>query len=112
MKTLLYRKITSADLMKRRIACCELSDAQGIHSAIRRHFVYMVKEVAEAPAENQLPRVTILRQRDTRMHRERFLCRVKGVVYVSGNEKKLKVSFIHSLAIDLSLSEKKVLDVA
>ncbi|MCX5712446.1 MAG: hypothetical protein NTY47_05180, partial [Candidatus Omnitrophica bacterium] len=84
------------------IACSEVSDNQGVRSIIRRHFIYMVKEVNSASHQKPEPYLYVLKARDTKAQTEKFLCRIKGSVFAVHNGKLFLIIFQHSLKIALS----------
>jgi hypothetical protein len=102
MRDIVFKNLTSQDRKKRIIASCEVSEGQGIRSTIRRHFVCIVREVAQAQADKPLPEVFIIKERNHKEHQERFFCKIKGNVYALANQKLYSVAFVHSLRICLS----------
>lgn len=103
MRDIFFKNRTSADNKRKIIASSEISDTQGVHSVIRRHFVYIVKEVkGDSQIERPQPWVHILKERNTKEHRERFVCRLKGSMYALNNKKLFLVVFMHSLSINLT----------
>ncbi len=101
MRDLLYKNLTSRDKRRKVIACSEISDKQGVRSIIRRHFIYMVKEVSGASPQKPEPYLYVLKVRDTKTQTEKFLCRIKGSVFVVHNGKLFLIIFQHSLKITL-----------
>ncbi len=103
MRDIFYKNRTSADNRRKIIASSETSDARGVHSVVRRHFVYIVKEAEQGKrVEKAAPSIHILRERNTKEHRERYTCKVKGSIYVMKNQKLFLVIFLHSLSIELT----------
>jgi len=103
MRDIFFKNRTSADNKRKIIASSEISDAQGVHSVIRRHFVYIVKEAkGDNQAERPQPCVHILKERNTKEHREKYTCRLKGSMYVLNKEKLFLVVFMHTLSINLT----------
>jgi hypothetical protein len=101
MRNLVYKNLTSAEKKRRIISTTEVGETQGVHSVIRRHFVYMVRQVT-GQEEAIAPQIRVIKERNRRLHEERFYCKVKGMVFAVHNEKRFKVTFIHSLRISLS----------
>ena len=107
MRDLLYKNMTSADRSRRVIASSEISDKEGVHSVVRRHFACMVKQVDNAQFEKPAPYLYVLKERNTQQKRERFFCKIKGSLLVVNKGKVFLVVFIHTLTIQLSSSHKK-----
>lgn len=104
MRDLLYRNITSEDKKRKIISSCEVSDAQGVHSVIRRHFICLIKEVAlDFLGKNKpVPYVYVVKKRDTLERREKFFCKIKGSTYTVQGDRLFLVFFMHSLNIQLA----------
>jgi len=103
MRDIFFKNRISADNKRKIIATSEINDAQGVHSVIHRHFIYILKEAKDNnKAERPLPSVHILKERNTKEHREKFTCKLKGSMYVLNNEKLFLVVFMHSLSINLT----------
>ena len=103
MRDLLFKNLTSEDRKRKIIATSEVSDKQGLRTTIHRHFVSIVKEVADKEMEKPLSYVYVLREHNTIEQRERFFCRIKGSMYVVNNDKLYLVLFMHSLKINLAV---------
>ncbi|MFA4984871.1 MAG: hypothetical protein WC559_06195 [Candidatus Omnitrophota bacterium] len=99
MREMVLRNLKSGS--RRIIATSETGDRGGVHSSIRRHFIYIVKEVADADKQPE-PSVHILKEHDSRRQMERFCCRVKSSIYAKYRGKIYLVLFMHSLAITLT----------
>ena len=102
MRDLLFKNSTSVDKKRRRIASSEIIYNQGVCSIIRRHFVYLVKEVKDNRMQNPLSYVHILKERNNREHREKFFVKIKGSMYAANNERLFLILFTHSLKIILT----------
>jgi len=103
MRDILFKNRISADNKRKIIVTSEINDAQGVHSVIRRHFVYIIKEVQDNnKTERPAPSVHILKERNTKEHREKFTCKLKGSMLVQNNGKLFLVIFMHSLSVNLS----------
>lgn len=102
MRDLLYKNLTSQDKRRKVIACSEISDKQGVRSIIRRHFIYMVKEINNASPQKPDSYLYVLKARDTKNQTEKFLCRIKGSVFAAHNGKLFLIIFQHSLKITLT----------
>ncbi|MFA4888334.1 MAG: hypothetical protein WC628_02000 [Candidatus Omnitrophota bacterium] len=109
MRDLLFKNLTSVDKKRRVISSSEISDRQGMRSVIRRHFAYIVKELDCQNYPQARPYVYVLKERNTKEHKEKFFCRIKGSIYARKNAKTYQVLFMHSLKIDLAaLPEPKI----
>lgn len=103
MKNLIFKNLTSADKKRKTISISEITDSQGIHSIVQRHFVYIAKEVYAERIQNSPSEVRIVKERNTRERRESFFCKVKGQVYISNNDRLFLICFLHSLKIELAV---------
>lgn len=101
MRDLLFRNFTSNDKRRKVIASSEVFEKEGVRSIIRRHFICMVREVAEANLKKPLPYLYVVKERNTKEQKEKFFCRIKGSIYVVHNGKLFQVIFTHSLKIGL-----------
>jgi hypothetical protein len=108
MRDLLYKNLTSQDKRRKVIACSEISDKQGVRSVIRRHSIYMVKEVSGTSFQKPEPYLYVLKVRDTKAQTEKFLCRIKGSVFVVHDGKLFLIIFQHSLKITLAAISEEV----
>lgn len=85
------------------MASSEIFDKSGVRTVVRKHFVYMVKDVTEgAKLEKQPPYLVIFKKRDTKEKTEKFFCRMKGSVYAVCEGKVYLITFMHSLKICLT----------
>lgn len=104
MRDLLFKNLTSSDKRKRVIVSTEVAEKSGIRTEIFRHFVCLVKEIKEGSKITQpLPYLYLLKERKTKQHRQRFLCRIKGSVYAVSNNRAYLICFVHSLRINLKV---------
>lgn len=103
MRDLLFKNLTSGDKRRRAISSSEIADSQGVRSIIRRHFIYVVKEINQGDGCNNkpLPYLYVLKERDTTKQTEKFFCRLKGSMYALNQGKVLLILFMHSLKITL-----------
>ena len=101
MRDLLFKNLTSNDRKKRVISSSEVIDKQGMHSVIHRHFICMVKEVKAQEVKKPLPYLYVLKERNTKEHKEKFYCRIKGSVLAVNGDKFYLIIFTHSLRINL-----------
>lgn len=102
MRELLFKNLKS-NLKKRKIiSSSEIMDKEGVRNVVRRHFVYIVKEVPQANAPEPKPYLYVLKKRDRRNQLEQFFCRMKGSVAVMHKDKVYLIIFMHSLKITLT----------
>ncbi|MCM8796863.1 MAG: hypothetical protein NC923_03170 [Candidatus Omnitrophica bacterium] len=108
MRDLVFKNLVSRDRRKRIIASSEITDKGKVRNIIRRHFIYMVKEVKNENDFSPIsPYLYILKERQTREHKEKFFCRFKGSIYAVSGKKNYLILFMHSLKIELfKLSEE------
>ena len=101
MRDLLFKNLTSNDKKRKILASSEIADRQGVRSIIRRHFVCIVKEIKDSQIQRPSPYLYILKERNTRDHKEKFFCRIKGSLCAVSNGRLFLVLFMHSLKITL-----------
>ena len=101
MRDLLFKDLTSSDKKRRIIASSEILDKQGVRSIVRRHFVYIVKEITGAQEQEPAPYIYILKRRDTKERIENFFCRIKGSIVIENPKRKFLIIYTHSLKINL-----------
>lgn len=102
MRDLLFKNLTSIDNRRKILSSSEIVDKEGIRTVVHRHFVYFVREVAEPPETLEPPYLAVLKERNTKLHYERFYCRMKGSMLVKRDGKTFKINFMHSLKICLN----------
>jgi len=101
MRDLLFRNLTSLDRKRKILSSSEIFDKSGVRTIVRRHFMYIVREVQDQDVTKQSPALFVLKHRDTRSRTEKFFCRMKGSVYAVSKGKVYLVIFMHSLKITL-----------
>lgn len=106
MRDLFYKNLTSSKRDRKIISSFEVTDREGIHSVVRRHFTCMIKQIQSASAVKAQPYLFVLKDRNTKEKREHFFCKIKGNLLVINQGKLLLISFIHTLNIELTISEK------
>ncbi|MDD5476925.1 MAG: hypothetical protein PHG87_01755 [Candidatus Omnitrophica bacterium] len=106
MQALLYKNLTSSDRSRKIITSSEVTDKEGIHSVVRRHFACMVKQLENEKAEKQQPYLYVLKERNTKQKREHFFCKIKGGLLAENKGKLLHIAFVHTLSVELTASEK------
>lgn len=106
MTDLQFKNLTSADKRRKIITCSETGESHGVRSVIRRHFVWMVKELNGDQAEGFRPYLYILKERNTKDQKERFFCKLKGSIYLAHKGRPFLIVFMHTLKIDLIATAK------
>ena len=101
MRDLLFKNLTSTQRKRKVLSCSEVNDSEGVRSTIRRHFVYVVKEIAEKTADQPAPSLRIIKERNTLQKKERFFCKMKGTMVVAYETRLFEIRFMHSLYINL-----------
>ena len=101
MRDLLFKNLTSNDKRRKAISSSEIVDNQGVRSIIRRHLVCIAKEIKDSQAQQPLPYLYILKERNTKEHKERFFCKIKGSVYAVHKGRLFLILYMHSLQINL-----------
>ena len=101
MRDLLFKNLTSQNGSRKVISSSEVMDKQGIRSVISRHFICIVREVKDKRDKQLTPSVHIVKERNSKEHKERFFCKIKGGVYAVNKDKLYLVLFMHSLKINL-----------
>ena len=112
MRDLIYKNLTSADRSRRVIVSSEITDKEGIHSVVRRHFACLVKQVESASAFKPEPYLYVRKERNTREKKEHFFCKIKGGVLAVNKEKLFIISFVHTLNIELTATGSKIIQKA
>jgi len=108
MRDLLYKNLTSTDRTRKVITSSEITDKQGVHSVVRRHFACRIKQIDSLEAPNPSPYLYVIKERNTKQKREHFFCKLKGNVLTKNNEKLFLVTFVHTLNIELTASDNKL----
>ncbi|MCX5713570.1 MAG: hypothetical protein NT033_01910 [Candidatus Omnitrophica bacterium] len=74
-----------------------------MHSVIRRHFIYVAKEVKANQKKVAIkPYAYVRKERNTHLQEEKFYCKIKGAIYTIYEEKVFLIRFMHSLKIHIS----------
>lgn len=102
MRDLIYKNLISEDRKRKIVATSEITDKEGVHSVIRRHFICIVKEIKDNNMQGPVPYVYVLKKRDTREQKEEFFCRIKGSMFAVNCGRLFLIQYMHSLKIDLS----------
>jgi hypothetical protein len=61
----------------------------------------MLKEVKTEEIDKPAPYLYVFKKRDTKLHKEKFFCRLKGSIYVLSHGKTYLITYMHSLSINL-----------
>jgi len=101
MRDLLFKNLTSEDHKRRIIASSEIADNEGMRSIIRRHFICMVKEVKGQSINKPAPYLYVLKEHNSKEHKQRFFCKVKGSICAVNGGRLFLIVFMHTLKIDL-----------
>lgn len=99
MRDLVFKNLTSQDRKKRVLSSSEVSDKDGVHSVIQRHFVCIVKEVKDNKKEKSVPQLHIVKEQNSLQQKEKFACRLKGSVYAISGKRLFLILYMHSLNI-------------
>ena len=99
MRDLVFKNLISNQKKRGIISSSEVVENKGIRSIIRRHFIYMLKEINEKSLEERPPYLYVLKEKNTKAQREKFFCRLKGSVYIINQGKPFLILFMHSLKI-------------
>jgi hypothetical protein len=83
------------------LACAEIVDSAGVRTIVRRHFIYMVKEISEKPKKIDDPYLMVIKLHDTKSRMEKFFCKMKGAVIASYKTHLYYIRFMHTLNISL-----------
>ncbi|MCX7927953.1 MAG: hypothetical protein N2606_07485 [Candidatus Omnitrophica bacterium] len=109
MRDLVFRNLTSPDHKRKILSSSEIFDKEGTRTIIRRHFIYIVKEVTDKQIEKQPPILAVLKERNTKEKIEKFFCRMKGSVYAVSNGRVYLITFMHTLKILLCAIPKEMM---
>jgi hypothetical protein len=104
MRDLLYKNLTFLNRGQKIISSREIADKEGVHSVVRRHFTYIIKQVENSKIEKQAPYLYILKEKNTKNKKERFFCKIKGNLIAENNGKLLHILFVHTLSVELTAS--------
>lgn len=102
MRDLVFKNLTSEAKKRKIISSSEIFDKEGLRSIVHRHFICSVKEIASQELKRPLPSLYVLKEINTKEHKEKFLCKIKGSLYAVNNGKLYIVFFMHSLRIEVA----------
>lgn len=106
MRDLLFKNLTSSARGRKIIASSEIADKEGVHSVVRRHFTYMIKQIQSKDTPRPKPYLFVLKEKNSQAKREHFFCKVKGNLIAENEGKLLLILFSHTLNVELSVSAK------
>ncbi len=101
MRDLLFKNLTSLDRKKKVLACAEIIDNAGIRTIVRRHFIYVAKEISKQQVAKESPYLMVIKIKDSKRKIERFFCKMKGSLVASYNSRLYHIKFMHTLNISL-----------
>ena len=104
MRDLLFKNLTLSKRGRKIVASSEVADKEGVHSVVRRHFTYMVKQVQNKDTAKPKPYLYVLKEKNTQEKREHFFCKIKGSLLAQNEGKLLLITFAHTLNIELTAS--------
>lgn len=107
MRDILYRNLTSGTKGRKRISTSEVTDKEGVHSVIRRHFACIAKEIKQVERNCPQPSLYMVKEHDSKEQRERFFCKIKGNLLLKKGDKLYRILYLHSLQINLTTLQEK-----
>ncbi|MFH0753642.1 MAG: hypothetical protein V2A70_03650 [Candidatus Omnitrophota bacterium] len=99
MKQVSYAKHELSDQRGRTIAVREADSDAETDTSLTKRFVYLVKRVDICPEQAPTPQIKVLKKVDTEHQKERFLLKVKGIVYIKKARFIYELRYCHSLDI-------------
>jgi len=108
MRDLLFKNLTSNDRRRKIIVSSEVSDKDGVHSVIRRHFSCQVRQITDPDIKTPSPYIFVLKKRDAKERLEHFFCKIKNSLLAVSGDKLYLISFIHTLNIALTASNRQI----
>ena len=106
MKRLLYRKKQSLKRRRKAISNKEYSEDKECKTRGRKSFVQKVSRVNEVEQTDGKPEIFINKKFDKKSQQEEFSFRVKGTFFMTREQSILKVTFCHTLRIDIHWKSK------
>lgn len=88
------------------ISVSESSEDKECKTYVRKNFVYIVSPEVQPEEDISQPDIFIKKSYDTKTKEERFSFRVKGSFYITRERSIYKVSFCHSLNINIAWKAK------
>ena len=105
MRNVVLRNLTFLEKRRRILSSQEESERNGIHTHIRRNFIYQIKDIADSQLEKESPPksiVYVLKYHNTKEKKDKFLFRLKGILYAVSNEKVYQITYLHSFRLELN----------
>lgn len=104
MRDLLYKNLTFLDRGRKIVSSSEITDKEGVHSVVRRHFIYVIKPVENLNIERKPPYLYVLKEENTKNKQGHFFCKIKGSLTAKNKGKLLQILFVHTLKVELTAS--------
>jgi hypothetical protein len=102
MRDLVFKNLTSQDRKRKVLCSCEISDKDGVHSVIQRHFICIVREVKDNKKEKPLPELYVVKEHNSLQQKEKFSCKLKGSVYAVSENRIFLILYMHTLNITVT----------
>lgn len=102
MRSLVFKNLTSENKRTKKIVTSEVMDNNGVRSVIRRHFIWILKEIEDEKMQSPSPCLYVVKEHNTREERENFFCKLKGSICAIYKGKLCLILFMHSLKICLT----------
>ena len=99
MKHVSYAKHELSDKRGRTVAVREVTSDAETDTSLTKRFVYLVRRVDICPEKAPTPQIRLVKHIDTEHQKERFLLKVKGVVYMKKARFIYELRYCHSLNI-------------
>ena len=101
MRQVAYKKHDLALNRGRVISVRENIAENDSDTSVVKNFVYLVTAADAVPKEIPQPEIRIIKRIDNQRHSERFIFRVKGVVFIKKNRFVYQIRYAHSLNIQI-----------
>jgi hypothetical protein len=100
MRDILHRTTAILQGRGKVITLREHAEEKECITDVRKNFIYVANEVQQEQRQNA-PKVYIKKSFDSATRDEKFLFRVKGVLYVNHCRRLMQVAYCHTLKINL-----------
>ncbi len=101
MRKILFKNLTSLKKRRKVISVSERSEDKECNTHVQKSFVYIVSPEIRIDGSISQPDIYIKKYFNTRTKEEKFYFKVKGYFYITKDLSFLKVSFCHSLRINI-----------
>ncbi|MEI8012550.1 MAG: hypothetical protein WCI27_08775, partial [Candidatus Omnitrophota bacterium] len=101
MKDVMYRKRDLARNRGRVVSVIENVTQHDNNTRVVKNFIYMVTRVDAVPKNPPSPKIRMMKGVDTLSRQERFVFKVKGVVYIKEKRFIFELKYCHSLNVDM-----------